>query len=324
MIAAGSRIVFIGTGEIGAPSLRALAASGRHGLPLVVTQPDKPAGRDMRLRPTPIKIVAEELGIPVFQPVKIRAAEAVARIAETKPDVLVVAAYGQILPKSVLEIPRLACLNLHASILPRHRGAAPIQAAILAGDEQTGVTVMYMDEGLDTGDIMQIESTPILASETGGELHDRLAEIAARALIPALDLLMAGSAPRTPQDSALATYARKLEKKDGWIDWTLPAEDIGRCIRAMNPWPGAFGVLDIDGKSLLLKIHATALADGVNAHPGTLIKASDGSMLVAAGSGALALREVQMEGRKRLPAADFFRGFSVPAGSRFSLELPEA
>src|SRR5438128_6661436 len=219
-----------------------------HELVGVVTQPDKPAGRDQKLTPSPIKKASQQfnvagataeykLELPILQPPRIKARDSVDTIRALKPDLIVVMAYGQILPREVLEIPTIACLNLHASLLPRWRGAAPIQAAIAAGDRETGITVMYMDEGLDTGDILLQRKIEILPTDTGGSLHDRLAQLAPEALLDALQMLMKGNAQRTPQDNALATYAPKLTRDDGKIDWSESAEIIERKIRALNPWP---------------------------------------------------------------------------------------
>ena len=222
-----------------------------------------------------------------------------------KPDVIVVMAYGQILPRGVLEIPKIACLNLHASLLPRWRGAAPIQAAIAAGDRETGITVMYMDEGLDTGDILLQRTIDILPGDTGGSLHDRLAKVAPEALLESLELLAKGGAPRIPQDNALATYAPKLKREDGKIDWTEPAEVIERKIRAFNPWPGAFMTISTNGTHNL-KIFS---ADGRRSSRDTRRNLeSENDLVVAAGNGALSLREVQLEGKRRMSAGEFLRG----------------
>src|SRR6478672_9842349 len=220
------RILFIGTGEIGLPTLRMLSNWREHELVGVITQPDKPAGRDQKLTSPSPKQAVQDLGLdlPVLQPDRIKSVESVDAIRALKPDVIVVMAYGQILPRGALETPRVACLNLHASLLPRWRGAAPIQAAIAAGDRETGITVMYMDEGLDTGDILLAEKIEIVPTETGGSLHGRLAEIAPEALRKAISLLSKGDAPRTAQESQLATYAPKLEREHGRIDWAEPAE----------------------------------------------------------------------------------------------------
>ena len=306
------RIVFIGTGEIGVPVLRSLLNSQEHQLVGVVTQPDKPAGREQRVEAPPIKVALAGSALPVFQPERIKREEAVAEIRALSPDVIVVMAYGQILPRSVLEIPRLACLNLHASLLPRHRGAAPIQAAIVAGDLESGITVMYMDEGLDTGDILLQSRLEIAADETGESLHDRLAQIAPDALHEALAELQRGSAARIQQESSIATYTPKLRRGDGRIDWTESAGLIERKIRAFNPWPGAFTLLrDAAGRDRKLKIFSARVVVPAKTVPGEILR-SDGSIVIAANDGALSLGEVQFEGRRRMSAAEFLRGHATP------------
>ena len=256
-------------------------------------------GRD---RPPSPRLAAGEPGAPIFQPAKIKDPQTIEEIRRLTPDVIVVVAYGQILPRDVLEIPRLACLNLHASLLPRWRGAAPIQAAIAAGDCETGITVMYMDEGLDTGDILLQRNVEILPNDTGGSLHDRLAQIAPEALLESLRLLAAGNAPRIPQDNARATYAPKLKREHGQIDWSESAEAIERKIRAYNPWPGAFMKLDCQN----LKIFSASVVD-LNGQPGEILR-SDKDLIIAAGKGALSLAEVQLEGKRRMSAGEFLRG----------------
>jgi methionyl-tRNA formyltransferase len=306
------RILFIGTGEIGLPTLRSLLESPRDEVIGVVTQPDKPVGRAQRIEASPIKTEVATRSLPVMQPARIRDPNAIAEIRALDPDVIVVMAYGQILPRDLLEIPRVACLNLHASLLPRHRGAAPIQAAIAAGDVETGITVMYMDEGLDTGDILLQSCLTILPNESGGSLHDRLAALAPGALRAALDQLTAGTAPRTPQDPSRATYAPKLERGNGRIDWSEPAQTIERKIRAFDPWPGAFTPLvDATGKSRHLKIFRTTVVAGGRSEAGAVSR-PNGELIVSAGEGALRLEEVQLEGKRRMSAAEFFRGFSSP------------
>jgi methionyl-tRNA formyltransferase len=224
------------------------------------------------------------------------------------PDVIVVMAYGQILPRTILEIPSLACLNLHASLLPRHRGAAPIQASIASGDSETGITVMYMDEGLDTGDILLQHKIDILPTDTGGSLHDRLAQIAPETLLEALKFLAQGNAPRVPQDNALATYAPKLSRENGRIDWMEPAKVVERKIRAYNPWPGAFAILtDRPGHELKLKILSAQIVDG-KGRPGEALCADNRGFIVATGEKALSLQKVQLEGTSRMGAHDFVRG----------------
>jgi methionyl-tRNA formyltransferase len=308
------RIVFCGTGDIGLPALRALADSPRHDVVGLITQPDRPAGRDMRLRAPAVKAEALMRGIPVVQPERLKTD--FSALAAWAPDLMVVAAYGQILSKAVLELPRLGCLNLHASLLPRHRGASPISAAMLAGDAETGITVMYVAEGLDSGDILLARPLPILPTETAGELHDRLAALAPFALLDALADLESGTASRTPQAADLATYASKLKKSDGRLDWRAPASALSLRVRAMSPWPGTSARLD----GHVIKIHAAREAAG-SGDPGEVISAGLEGVVVAAGAGSLALRELQVEGRKRLPAEDFLRGFPVKAGMRFDLSF---
>jgi len=295
------RIVFIGAGEIGVPTLQALLKSG-HEVAGVVTQTDKPVGRAQLIEPPPIKRVLAEAKMPILQPARIRERQAIEEIRALAPDIIVVAAYGQILPREVLEIPKTACLNLHASLLPRWRGAAPIQAAIAAGDNETGITVMYMNEGLDTGDIMLQRKTNISPSDTGGSLHDRLANIAPDTLLDALRLLADGKARRIPQDNTVATYAPKLKREHGKIDWSESADAIERKIRAFNPWPGAF--MAIDGRNL--KIFGASIVD-LSGTPGEILK-SHNEFVIAAGKGALSLGEVQLEGKRRMDAAQFLRG----------------
>ena len=306
------RIVFIGTGEIGVPVLRSLLNSHEHQLVGVVTQPDKPAGRAQRVEAPPIKVALAGSGLPILQPARIKREDAVAEIRGLGPDVIVVMAYGQILPRSVLEIPPVACLNLHASLLPRHRGAAPIQASIVAGDRESGVTVMYMDEGLDTGDVLLQSVLEIASDETGESLHERLAQIAPAALEKALAHLQERNAPRIPQDSSLANYAPKLQRDDGRIDWTESAALIERKIRAFNPWPGAFTLLrNATGTDRKLKIFGASVTESAKAEPGEILR-SDGSIVIAAKDGALSLGEVQLEGKRRMSAAEFLRGHAAP------------
>jgi methionyl-tRNA formyltransferase len=283
------------------PTLLALLNS-EHEVVAVVTQPDKRVGREQRIEPPPIKKESAKTRIPILQPARIKDQQATVEIRNFAPDVIVVVAYGQILPRGVLEIPRLACLNLHASLLPRWRGAAPIQAVIAAGDRETGITVMYMDEGLDTGDILLQRSVEILPNDTGGSLHDRLAQIAPEALLESLRLVVAGNAPRIPQDNARATYAPKLKREHGLIDWSESGEAIKRKIRAYNPWPGAF--MKVDRQNL--KVFSASVVD-LNGQPGEVLR-SDKDLVVATGKGALSLAEVQLEGKRRMSAAEFLRG----------------
>src|SRR5438105_384894 len=311
------RIVFIGTGEIGRPTWRMRYGARGHELVGIVTQPDKPAGRDQKLTPSPIKKWSQHLSVahatsecrqgslPVLQPARIKSQESVDAIRALHPDVIVVMAYGQVLPPDLLEIPRIACLNLHASLLPRWRGAAPIQAAIAAGDRETGITVMYIDEGLDTGDILLQRKIDIPPSETGATLHDRLAEIAPEALLESLHLLAVGQTPRIPQDKPLATYAPKLNREAGRINWNETAKVIERKIRAYDPWPGAF----TDFKDRKLKIFSASVVD-LRGTPGTILR-KDSELVIATSDRALSLTEVQLEGKKRMTASEFLRGLKV-------------
>ena len=308
------RVVFMGTGEIGVPAFRWLLDAPEYEVVAAVTQPDKPAGRKLALRASAIKQLALERGVPVLQPVKMRAAEAVAEIVALRADVIVVMAYGQILPKAVLDAARLACLNLHASLLPRWRGAAPIQAAIEAGDAASGVTVMYMAEGLDTGDILLARETPISDSDTGGSLHDRLGEIAADALAEALPLVAAGSAPRFPQDETRANNAPKLTRENGVIDWAATPLKIDRRIRAMNPWPAAHTFLPTPAGPRQLKVFAASSKDAAGP-PGEVLRADDAGLLVAAKGGAVLLQELQLEGKRRMAAGEFLRGHLIAPGT---------
>jgi methionyl-tRNA formyltransferase len=298
------RVVFIGTGDIGVPALKALLKS-EHDVVGVVTQPDKPVARAQEIGPTPIKKAVTTMKIPLLQPAKIKDLQAVEQIRGLQPDIVVVMAYGQILPRDILEIPKIACLNLHASLLPRWRGAAPIQAAIAAGDRQTGVTVMYMDAGLDTGDILLQRRLDVRPDETGKSLHDRLSKVAPDVLLESLQLLGEGVAPRILQDNAIATYAPKLKRDDGKIDWSEPAEMIERKIRAFNPWPGTF--TQLGGQNL--KIFSASLAD-LSGKPGEILQ-SDKALIIAAGSSALFVNEVQLEGKRRMSAAEFLRGHAA-------------
>lgn len=295
------RIVFIGTGEIGVPTLRALQKS-RHELVGIVTQPDKPAGREQEITPPPIKAVLKSSEMPILQPAKIKHENAIDQIRALVPDVIVVMAYGQILPRAVLELPKIACLNLHASLLPRWRGAAPIQAAIAADDRETGITVMYVDEGLDTGDILLQRKIDIAPDETGKSLHDHLAEVAPAALLESLELVASGNAPRIPQGKGSATYAPKLNRESGRIHWNEEAKTIERKIRAFNPWPGAF----TEFNNRKLKVFAASVVD-LRGKPGEIVR-KDNQLVIAASDRALALSEVQLEGKRRMPAVEFLRG----------------
>jgi len=305
------RVVFIGTGEIGVPTLHALLGSEEHQLAAVVTQPDKPVGREQRIEPSPIKKALAGTKIPILQPARIKDRQSIEEISAQSPQAIIVMAYGQILPRGILETPRVACLNLHASLLPRHRGAAPIQAAIASGDPETGITVMYMDEGLDTGDILLQRKIDILPTETGGSLHDRLGQIAPDALLESLQLLAKETAPRIPQNNALATYAPKLNRNDGKIDWSQPADILERKIRAFNPWPGAFTTVTAkSGKPRNLKIFSASIVDLVG-EAGEILQTGKRGLVIAASDRGLSLEEVQPEGKRRMTSAEFLHGFEA-------------
>lgn len=310
------RIVFLGTGDIGLPSLEALLQAETCEIVAVVTQPDKPVGRKQLLTAPEVKTRALAAGIPVLQPERIR--HSVEELAALNADVFVVVAYGQLLPSTVLALPKKGCLNIHASLLPKHRGASPIQAAIREGDQASGITIMWMDEGLDTGDILLQDSFEIAPDETGGSLHDRLATLAPGSLAKALALIDQGIAPRIPQNHAASTHCRKLEREHGHLDWQQSAVVLEHLIRAYTPWPGTYALLPVpDGKTMQLKIHRAQVVESAEACPvgGTVLSADD-RLLVATGSGVLELLEVQLEGRKRMSAGDFLRGFPLEAGVR--------
>ncbi|MFK3773147.1 methionyl-tRNA formyltransferase [Pseudomonas sp. NPDC089406] len=294
------RIVFAGTPEFAAEHLKALLDSP-YEIVAVYTQPDRPAGRGQKLMPSAVKALALAHDIPVYQPQTLRNADAQAELAALKPDLMVVVAYGLILPQVVLDIPRLGCINSHASLLPRWRGAAPIQRAVEAGDAESGVTVMRMEAGLDTGPMLLKVVTPISADDTGGSLHDRLAEMGPPAVVQAIAGLADGSLQGEVQDDALATYAHKLNKDEARIDWSRPAVELERLVRAFNPWPVCHSTLD--GETV--KVLAANLSTGQGA-PGQILSASKDGLVVACGDGALSLTRLQLPGGKALNFSDLF------------------
>jgi len=311
------RIIFIGTGEIGLPALHTLAKSPDHQVLAVVTQPDKPVGRQLKLAASPVKEAAFKLHLKIYQPEKIGGATSVAQLKYLKPDLIVVAAYGQILTKEILNLPKYGCLNIHTSLLPKYRGASPIHAAIAAGERQSGVTIMWMDEGLDTGDILSQEVLTIRRHETSQTLHDRLAKVGGDALLKALPLIETGNAPRTKQDKAKATLTKKLKKEDGHINWDRPQREIDAHIRAMTPWPSAYVWIPQAGDQKMLKIFTTIISRRAKGKPGEVVRVDKHGILVAAKVGGLLLREVQLEGKKKMHAAEFARGFNLPVGLVF-------
>jgi methionyl-tRNA formyltransferase len=301
------RTVFAGTPDFSVPALEALHAAG-HSVVAAYTQPDRPAGRGREVSAGPVKRRALELGIPVEQPASLRNPEAVERLASYAPDLMVVVAYGLILPVPVLAVPRLGCLNIHASLLPRWRGAAPIQRALLAGDSVTGVTIMRMDEGLDTGPMLLVREAMIGPRETGGTLHDRLSGLGATALVDALDDWTAGRIEPVPQPEQGATYAAKIRKDEALIDWSRPALEIDRQVRAFNPWP----VAETRWNDQQLRVWDAEPAEAAPGFaPGTVVEAQGGRLLVATGDGTLSLTRVQLAGRRAVSAQEFLNAHAL-------------
>ena len=322
-MAAPLRVAFAGTPEFAAVALQALLAAGFE-VPLVLSQPDRPAGRGMKLQASPVKQLAVARGIAVAQPRSLRldgkfpeeAQSGRQALLDARPDVLIVAAYGLIRPKWVLDLPRLGCLNIHGSILPRWRGAAPIHRAIEAGDAETGITIMQMDEGLDTGDMLLLERLPIAAADTTATLHDKLAALGGRLIVEALELAACGGFQPVKQPEAGVTYAHKIEKAESQIRWTDDAAQIARRLRAFDPFPG--GVAQLDGESVKVWRAEVVEAAGMRGEPGQVLAVSPEGPIVACGAGSVRLSELQRAGGKRLPAAAFLQARPLPAGARFA------
>lgn len=305
------KIVFMGTPDFAVGTLEAIIEAG-HEVLLVVTQPDKPKGRSGALQYTPVKECALAHGIEVFQPTKIRLEENVAFLRKYEADIFVVAAFGQILPKSILDMPKYGCINVHASLLPKYRGAAPIQWAVINGDKVTGVTIQQMDIGVDTGDIIVTKELAISEEETGGGLFDKLAVVGAEACLEALEQIANGTATRIPQNHDEATHVSMISKEFGNIDWNKSAVEIERLIRGLNPWPSAYTKLD--GKTF--KIWKAKVVSEENEYAtGCIIRVGKGEMLVQTGNGVLSLLEVQLEGKKRMEVDAFLRGYQVEEGT---------
>lgn len=302
------KLIFAGTPEFAARALAALIAAG-HEIALVLTQPDRPAGRGMKLTPSAVKQLALQHGLPVAQPLTLKDADAQQMLRDVGADLMVVAAYGLILPKVVLEIPQLGCINIHASLLPRWRGAAPIQRAILAGDSETGVTIMQMDVGLDTGAMLLKRVVPITAVDNAASLHDKLAEVGGEAIVSALTQLAQGTLSSEAQDDALANYAAKLSKEEARVDWQRSALELVLAVRGYNPFPVAF--TSLQGEPL--KLWQAVVAEG-KGKPGEILAADSHGVLVACGEGALLVTELQRAGGKRLAAAQFLAGCPMPVG----------
>jgi len=314
------KIIFAGTPLFAARALESLADAG-HEIVLVLTQPDRPAGRGMKAAASAVKLLAQQRGLTLSQPPTLKSPELWVQLAATGAEVMVVAAYGLILPAEVLTLPRYGCLNIHASLLPRWRGAAPIQRAILAGDQQTGITIMQMDQGLDTGAALLQQSIPIAPDDTAQTLHDKLAALGARCMVEALLLLQQGKLAASPQDETAASYAAKLKKTEAEIDWRLSAEQISRAVRAFNPQPGAYATLN--GAQLKIwqaKMDAdsgTNPVDQGKAEAGKIITTGREGISVACGSGTLVLEVVQQPGGKKLGAAEFLAGHALQSGEYF-------
>lgn len=308
------RIIFAGTPDFAARHLDALLSSG-HQVVGVFTQPDRPAGRGKKLMPSPVKVLAEEKGLPVFQPVSLRPQENQHLVADLNADVMVVVAYGLILPKAVLDMPRLGCINVHGSLLPRWRGAAPIQRSLWAGDAETGVTIMQMDVGLDTGNMLHKLACPITAQDTSATLYDKLAELGPQGLIETLRQLAGGTAKPEVQDESQVTHAEKLSKEEARMDWSLSAAQLERCIRAFNPWPMSW--LEIDGQPVKVW-QASVIDTPVSAEPGTILDVSKQGIQVATAEGILNLESLQPAGKKAMSAQDLLnsrREWFIPGSS---------
>lgn len=304
------RIVFMGTPDFAVGTMVALAEAG-HEIILAVTQPDRPKGRGKKMQASPVKDAAVPLGIEVYQPSRVREPECVEHLRGYEPDIIVVAAFGQILPKEILDIPPYGCVNVHASLLPKYRGAAPIQWSILNGDEATGVTTMRMDEGMDTGDIILQREVQIGPKETGGSLFDRLSREGASLCVQTLERIADGTAVYTPQDDSQATYTKMMKKELGDLDWSRPAVELERRVRGLNPWPSAY--TQLRGKTLKIW-EAEVLPENADAAPGEVAGSGKEGIRVQTGGGQLLLKEVQLEGKKRMAADAFLRGYPLQPG----------
>ncbi len=311
------RVIFMGTAEWACASLRALLAAREFQVVAAVTQPDRRKGRDLKAQAPPVKAMAEAAGVRVLQPETARARAFAAELAALRPDLIVVAAYGQILPQAVLDVPKFGSVNVHASLLPKYRGAAPIAWAILNHDPETGVSIMKMAAGMDTGDILSQRTTRIDPDETAANLHDRLAAIGADLLVATLPLYVSGAITPRPQDHAAATYARKITKADGKLDWSLPAINLRDRMRAFTPWPGAFTNLVEPGGPKFLKIWR-AQTEPRQGRPGEVLQADRAGLVVACGADALRIEQLQLEGGRKMTAAEFLAGHEVRPGAKMT------
>lgn len=313
---AALRIIFMGTAELSCASLARLHDNPAFQVVTVVTQPDKPKGRDLKLTPSPVKVLAEKLSLPVRQPAKARDEHFIAELRGLKPDLIVVVAYGQILPQALLDVPPHGCLNVHTSLLPKYRGAAPIQWAIANGDPETGVTIMKMDAGLDTGPVLSVRRTPILPTDDSQSLHDRLAALGAELLAETIPPYAAGNIKAEPQPAEGFTYAAKIKKEDGLIDWRRPAMETWNRFRAFTPWPGSYTFLAADTKPQLLKLWKMDVIEQ-SGEPGKVLSADKTGIVVGTGQGALRISELQREGGKRLAVEPFLAGCPIKSGAWF-------
>lgn len=309
------RIIFMGTPELAAASLAALLREPALQICAVVTQPDRPKGRDLKLQSSPVKTLALQHNLPVLQPEKAREETFLAELRRLQPELIAVAAFGQILPQAILDLPRLGCLNVHTSLLPKYRGASPIQSALLNGETETGVTIMKMDVGLDTGDILTQRPTPIADQDNAATLHDRLAEIGGALLVTTIRDYAAGKISPRPQQHELATHVAKIKKEAGRIDWSLPARTIWHRVRAFTPWPGAFSFLPGIAKPGLLKLWQTEPSAQTGA-PGIILSADKTGVVIGCGEGSLRVLELQREGGRRLSAAEFLTGNALAPGTK--------
>lgn len=304
----------MGTPDFAVGTLEEIIHAG-HEVVLVVTQPDKPKGRGNTMQPSPVKECALAHGLPVYQPRRVREQECVDYLASFHPDIMIVAAFGQILSQQILDMPRFGCVNVHASLLPKYRGASPIQWAVINGEKVTGVTIMRMDTGIDTGDMIAKREVALAEDETGGSLFDKLSGVGAKLCVEAMKAIEEGSATYTPQNDEEATHTTMIGKELGLIDWTKPAEEIERLVRGLNPWPSAY--THLDGKTL--KVWKAEVVSGfVEQEPGCIVEVTKDAIRVQTGRGILALTEIQLEGKKRMPCDAFLRGFHVEKGAYFA------
>jgi methionyl-tRNA formyltransferase len=310
------RIIFMGTADLACASLRALCREKDFTVIAVVSQPDKPKGRDLKLQPTPVKALALAEGLPVLQPSRARDEAFIAELRQLQPDLIAVAAYGQILPQAILDLPRFGCLNVHTSLLPKYRGAAPIQWAILNGDAETGVTIMKMDAGLDTGPMLVQATTPISAADDAQTLHDRLAELGGDLLVKTIPDYVSGKITPRPQPAEGASHARKITKEDGQIDWTQPARVLWNRVRGLTPWPGAFTYLSMEGQRRLLKIWSAEVEAQLSGQRGTVLRADKAGLVVGCGEQALRILQLQREGGRRMRVSEFLAGHQLSVGAR--------